>query len=106
MASVAQALRLSRQTARRYERAFLAHGKSGLVHLGDVGRRPVLGSGAMNSIIAIIKHSPTLHGYYGPLWRREDIQELIASRYGIRYSRSHLNRLIRDYGLQDRFRPR
>jgi transposase len=100
---VAAALELSPATARRYAAVFKTGGKRSLLRLGDVGRRRRLPEHGVNWLIAAIKHAPVLHGFAGTRWTREALADLIEQKFGIRYSRSHINRLIRDYGLQDRF---
>ncbi|WP_321945263.1 helix-turn-helix domain-containing protein [Paraburkholderia sp. J10-1] len=100
---VAAALKLSPATARRYAALFKAGGKHSLLRLRDVGRRRQLTAEGLSWLIAAIKHAPALHGFPTPRWTREAIVELVEQKFGIRYSRSHINRLIRDHGLQEHF---
>lgn len=100
---VAEALDLGPSTARRYAALFKAGGKHSLLQLGDVGRRRLLPEHGVSWLIAAIKHAPALQGFADEYWTKEAVAELVERKFGIRYSRSHINRLIRDYGLQDRF---
>ena len=100
---VAAALALSPAAARRYAALFKAGGKHSLLQLSDVGRRRQLSAEGLSWLIAAIKHAPALHGFQTPHWTRQAIAELVEQKFGIRYSRSHINRLIRDHGLQEHF---
>lgn len=97
---VAAALELSPATARRYAALFKSGGKRSLLQLSDVGRRRQIPADGLNWLISAIKHAPDLHGFPIGHWTREAVAELVERKFGIRYSRSHVNRLIRDYGLQ------
>ncbi|MEX3922081.1 helix-turn-helix domain-containing protein [Paraburkholderia sp. BR10872] len=101
---VAAALELGPATARRYAALFRSGGKHSLLQMSDVGRRRKLPAEGMNWLIAAIKHAPVLHGFEIERWTREAVVELVERRFGIRYSRSHINRLIRDHELQGHFR--
>lgn len=100
--TVAQQLGLSPATARRYHAIFRSGGKSALMRLGDVGRRRKLSSEGLSWLVAAIKHSPAVHGFAGTHWTNEAVGELIERQFQIRYSRSHLNALIRRLGLRER----
>ncbi|HKR44549.1 MAG TPA: winged helix-turn-helix domain-containing protein [Paraburkholderia sp.] len=100
---VAASLGLGPATARRYDALFKAGGKQSLLRVRDVGRRSQLQADGLNWLIAAIKHKPVLHGFSGDCWTRAAVVELIQREFGIQYSRSHINRLIRDYGLQGYF---
>ena len=100
--TVAQQLGLSPATARRYHTIFKSGGKSALMDIGDVGRRRRLSSEGLSWLVAAIKHSPTIHGFSSSRWTNEAVGELIERHFQIRYSRSHINALIRELGLRDR----
>ena len=100
---VAAALELSPATARRYAALFESGGKHSLQKVGDVGRRRRIPADGLSWLIAAIRHTPTLHGFPAARWTREAVVELVEQKFGIRYSRSHINRLIRDHGLQEHF---
>ena len=99
--TVAQRLGLSPATARRYHTIFKSGGKGALMQMGDVGRRRRLSSKAVSWLVAAIKHSPAIHGFSGSRWTNEAVGELIERHFQIRYSRSHINALIRELGLRD-----
>ncbi len=101
VAAVAEELGLSAATARRYDTVFRAGGKSALLRLGDVGHPRRMSSGDLSQLIGAIKHSPSLHGFPGQRWTNEAVGGFIERQFGIRYSRSHINRLIRDLGLRE-----
>lgn len=100
---VAAALELAPPTARRYAALFAAGGKHSLLQVGDVGRRRQLPADGLSWLVAAIKHTPALHGFAVARWTRGTVVELVERKFGVRYSQSHINRLIRDHGLQDHF---
>ncbi|WP_321940382.1 helix-turn-helix domain-containing protein, partial [Paraburkholderia sp. J8-2] len=88
---VAAALELSPATARRYAALFKAGGTRSLLQLSDVGRRRQLPAEGLSWLVAAIKHAPGLQGIRTPRWTREAIVALVEQKFGIRYSRSHIN---------------
>ncbi|HKT98922.1 MAG TPA: helix-turn-helix domain-containing protein [Paraburkholderia sp.] len=100
--AVAEQLGLSPATARRYHAIFRADGKRALMRLGDVGRRRKLPAEGLSWLVAAIKHSPEVHGFRGEYWTNDAVGELINRQFQIRYSRSHINALIRELGLRER----
>jgi transposase len=101
---VAAELALSPSTARRYQALFGAGGKDALLRLGDVGGWRRLAPEDIGWIVRAIKGLPVVHGFTGEYWTNQTIGDLIERKFGVRYSRSHINRLIRDHRLQFRFR--
>jgi transposase len=100
--AVAEQLGLSPATARRYRAIYEAGGRRALLRLGDVGRRRKLPAEGLSWLVAAIRHSPVVHGFPGPYWTNEAVGELIHRQFEILYSRSHINALIREFGLRDR----
>ncbi|WP_322046727.1 winged helix-turn-helix domain-containing protein [Paraburkholderia sp. J67] len=100
MELVSQKLGLSRFTARRYQTLFASGGVAALMALGDVGRRRGLAPEAQERIILAIKTTPRRQGLAGRSWTHDLVRDFIEREFGIRYSASHINRLIRDLGLR------
>ncbi|MEK6298239.1 MAG: helix-turn-helix domain-containing protein, partial [Paraburkholderia tropica] len=96
---VSMELGLSPATARRYQTLFTAGGVAALMQLGDVGRRSRLSNEAQSRIVRAMKCPPRSYGFASESWTRDSVQEFIEREFGIRYSPSHINRLIRDLGL-------
>lgn len=105
IARVASELGLSPATARRYHAIFVSGGREALLRLRDVGRRKQLPAGGLERVISAIGHAPNTQGFSGNLWTNKLVRDLIEREFGVRYSYSHVNRLIRDHGLQSRMRP-
>ncbi|WP_322105975.1 helix-turn-helix domain-containing protein [Paraburkholderia sp. J41] len=95
---VSQELMLSPATARRYRAAFESGGVQALMELGDVGRRRQLPAEALARISRALKMAPEHQGLPGDHWTNELIRYFIEREFHIRYSSSHINRLIRDLG--------
>jgi len=99
MRQIACRLQLGPGTARRYESLFAAGGAEAILRLKDVGRRSVLDVKAISRLTSAVKHSPRLYGFETDVWERELLLAYIAREFGVAYSRSHLNRIVRDLGL-------
>lgn len=97
---VSQKLGLSRATARRYQTLFTTGGVAALIGLGDVGRRSQLSPEAQRRIIRAVKKTPFQQNLCAESWTHELVQHFVEREFGIRYSASHINRLIRDLGLR------
>ncbi|WP_408393755.1 winged helix-turn-helix domain-containing protein [Paraburkholderia sediminicola] len=102
MREVARRLQLGPAAARRYESLFAAGGAEAILRLNDVGRRSALDVRALSWLTSAIKHSPRLHGFETDVWSREQLRIFIEREFGITYSPSHLNRIVRDLGLSHR----
>ncbi|MCW3698109.1 MULTISPECIES: helix-turn-helix domain-containing protein [Burkholderiaceae] len=96
-------LGLSPATARRYQAAFISGGVGALLALGDVGRRCQLSPEALVIISNAVKEAPKSQGLVGDHWTNELIRYFIEREFCIRYSSSHVDRLIRDYGFRQCF---
>ncbi|WP_408585510.1 winged helix-turn-helix domain-containing protein [Paraburkholderia bannensis] len=68
--------------------------------MGDVGRRSRLSTGDLSLVIQSIRQSPGSAGLAGEYWTNALVQQFIEREFQICYSYSHINRLIRDHGLQ------
>jgi transposase len=97
---VAALLGLSPATARRYQVAFANGGADALMTMGDVGRRPRLAADAIARVITAVRQPPDRVGLEGQCWTNLLVQQFIEREFHISYSYSHINRLIRDNGLQ------
>ncbi|WP_321957646.1 helix-turn-helix domain-containing protein [Paraburkholderia bannensis] len=100
IAQVATVLGLSPATARRYESAFVTGGADALMGMGDVGRRSRLSAAELARVIQAIRQSPGKVRLAGECWTNSLVQRFIEREFQICYSYSHINRLIRDHGLQ------
>ncbi|WP_321937693.1 helix-turn-helix domain-containing protein [Paraburkholderia sp. J8-2] len=100
IACVATELGLSRTTARRYHQVFMEGGPEALLRLGDVGRRQQLPSDGIDRLISAIRQVPKLQGLAEDCWTTELVRSFIQREFGVCYSYSHVNRLLRDHGLQ------
>jgi transposase len=99
IARVSMELGLSPATARRYQTLFAAGGVAALMQLGDVGRRSQLSTAAQGRIARAMTGTPRSCGFASESWTRDSVRKFIEREFGIRYSPSHINRLIRDLGL-------
>lgn len=100
IARVATVLDLSPATARHYQSVFATGGADALMGLGDVGRRPRLSADRLARVIDAIRQSPRRAGLAAECWTNPLVQRYIEREFQISYSYSHINRLIRDHGLQ------
>jgi transposase len=73
-----------------------------LTRLNEYGSRSQLNEEALSWLVSAIKHSPRLHGFETDVWNREQLRIFVEREFGITYSPSHLNRIVRDLGLSHR----
>ncbi|WP_408733814.1 helix-turn-helix domain-containing protein [Paraburkholderia tropica] len=100
IARVSSALGLSPATARRHENVFTAGGVDALLALGDVGCQRRLTADCLDRLIRSVRQTPASVGLAGESWTNSLVHEFIEREFSVSYSHSHINRLIRDHGLQ------
>ena len=99
ISEVSRKTRLSLPTVSKYKTLVEKGGPEALARLRIHGNVPRLDDAAQSWLVSAIKHSPSLHGYPGPMWTIRQLRELISLRFGILFSASHVGHLVRGYGL-------
>lgn len=82
----------------RWLRAFRRHGPEGLKVRLASGRPPRLSARKRQLLLQQLLRGPMAHGYPTDLWTTQRIAEVIEHRYGVRYHRNHVSRLLAQCG--------
>ena len=96
---VAEALRMSPGTVRRYQLLVQAGGLESLRLLGVGGRVSVLDKAALEWIAVALQGSARLHGFDSDAWTNARLRAVIESRFGVRYSRVYIWQIATNLGL-------
>lgn len=82
----------------RWVRAFRRRGPEGLKVRRASGRPPRLSAWRRQLLLKQLLRGPMAHGYPTNLWTTQRIAEVIERRYGVRYHRNHISRLLAQCG--------
>lgn len=82
----------------RWLRAFRRRGPEGLKVRRASGRPPRLSARRRQQLLQQLLRGPMAHGYPTDLWTTQRIAEVIERRYGVRYHRNHVSRLLAQCG--------
>jgi transposase len=97
-AEVARALRVSRQSAMLWQRAWKRAGAKGLEGAGRAGRRPRVTAAQRTRIDRVLRQGPQAHGYRTELWTLPRIAAVIARETGVAYHPGHVWRVLKRLG--------
>jgi transposase len=100
--TVADALRLSPNTVRKYRTMLRQGGLESLRKLGVGGRTSVLDQAAIEWIGAALRGPAGRHGFPTDAWTSARLRELILARFGVSYSRVYTWQLATNLGLGHR----
>jgi transposase len=96
-AEVARRLGVKRQSVHAWAKVMSAQGEKGLVSV-TTGRKPRLNAVQLAQLAERLQDGPQAHGYATALWMTERIAKLIHRRFGVRYHRDHVGRLLGQMG--------
>jgi transposase len=89
-AQVARALRVSKQSASRWQTAWQRNGTAALASKGPTGMRPRLCDANLQRVEQALLEGASAHGFTGELWTLARIAQLIQRLTGVRYHPGHL----------------
>lgn len=96
--AVARRLGCAPSSVMRWLRAFQDGGREGLKVRRASGRPPRLSARQKELLLRQLLRGPMAHGYRTELWTTQRIAEVIERRYGVRYHRNHVSRLLHALG--------
>jgi transposase len=82
----------------RWRDAYEREGKEGLKVRFSPGRPPKLTDSQRRRLVKILLKGAIANGYRTELWTTQRIAEVIKKRFGIRYHRDHVGRLMHSLG--------
>jgi len=59
----------------------------------------ILDDEALSWIAAALRHSPRAHDFDSSVWTNERLRTIIERKFGVRYSRGHVWKVVKDLGL-------
>ena len=95
---VARRVGVHRQSVSRWARQLEEAGRAGLKRAGRAGRKPKLSEADLKQIEQGLRQGPEALGYATSLWTSRRVGHLIEQECGVRYSPTHVWRLLRQLG--------
>jgi transposase len=99
---VVEALRMSADTVRRYKAILDRGGLEALKQVSVGGRTAALDEDALRWLAAALQGSAREHGFPTDAWTNARVREVIATRFGTKYSRVHTWQIVTNLGLSHR----
>lgn len=93
-AAVSRKLGVKPASVCRWHRAWESGGKQALRRKGGAGRKARITAAQLRQLENALLKGPLAHGYHSELWTLERIGELIQRKFGIRYYRGHVWKLL------------
>jgi len=93
-AEVARRLGVHRQSAGRWQQRLEQEGLAGLKKAGRAGRRARLTAEQLLQLEEELVRGPQAWGYTTELWTTQRVADVIQRRFGVRYHRDHVGRVL------------
>lgn len=90
---------MDRQTLRDWVHRFNAQGPDGLLDNWTDGPQPRLTSGQLAELAQIVETGPDVKTDGVVRWRRVDLQQVIATRFGVDYHERYVGKLLHKLGF-------
>jgi putative transposase len=98
--TVARRYGVSRTTASRWQRSIVFRGVDGLRKRRATGRPSRLTADQVDAIRQMYVDGAAAHGFPRDRWTTGRLAEAIERKFGIRYDRDHVGRLMYKFGLR------
>jgi len=95
---VARRVGVHRQSVSRWARQLEEVGHAGLKRAGRAGRKPKLSVVELKRVEQGLKRGPEALGYSTSLWTSQRVAHLIEQECGVRYTTTHVWRLLKQLG--------
>src|ERR1700692_4322609 len=96
----AKSVGMERQTLPDWVHRYNAEGVEGLRDRPRTGRKPLLGGSELIELDGIVETQPDPVKDGVVRWRRRDLKEVIARRFGVRISVRSVGRILRERGFR------
>ncbi len=96
----AQSCGMDRQSLRDWVHRYNAEGIAGLCNRRLTGRRPLLTAAQKAQVAALVEAGPVLGVDGVGRWRRVDLRDLIAERFGVAMHERTVGKLLRALGFR------
>lgn len=98
-AIVAAMVNAPRQTIYRWRDVLESKGIDALRDMSQGGRPPQLDAQQLGAVQVALLEGPVAHGFGTPLWTIPRVRAFIEQRFGVRYSKAHVWRLLGQLGF-------
>ncbi len=99
---VARRYGVSRTTASRWQRSIVMKGFEGLRKRRATGRPSRLTADQVDAIRQMYFEGAVAHGFSRDRWTTGRLAQAIEQKFGVRYDRDHVGRLMHKFGLRER----
>ena len=99
---VAHALQIAPVTVGRYRKILETGGLDALRQMSTGGRPSVLDDGARQWLVKALSDSARAYGYESDIWTNSRVRALLASRFGVNFSRVYTWQLVTKLGVAHR----
>ncbi len=96
---IAAALGVSEGAVSQWVKRAEQEGEAGLASHPPSGPKPKLTEEQRQQIPALLAQGAEAHGFRGDIWTSGRIRDVIARRFGVRYHRDHVRKLLHEMGL-------
>lgn len=103
---IAASVRVGFRTVYKWFKQYDSGGKAALRSTKSLGRSPSLRAEHFEELKRILRHPARRYGYSTDLWSGPRLRHLVESRFGIKYHRKHIPRLMRRLGVVLKFPER
>lgn len=98
-AQVADRLGVSRTAVGKWWATFVRDGMKGIAAKPRHGAAPKLSPTQLRELPKLLEKGAGAFGFSGELWTTARVVKLIEQRFGVRYDRDHISRVLRQLGL-------
>lgn len=98
LSSIARSLGVSRQAVHQWARQYRRQGLAGLRRRLRAGRPPKLARRQLVQLPHLLARGAEAYGFTTSVWTTQRVADLIRQRFGVRYDRDHVCRLLHGFG--------
>ncbi len=98
LSSIARRLAVSRQAVFVWTQQWRRRGEAGLHRRPRPGRPPKLERTQLAQLPRLLAQGAEVYGFSSRIWTTQRVADLIRRRFGVRYDRDHVCRLLHRFG--------
>ena len=98
VAAIARALGVSRQAVHQWAQQYRRHGVAGLRRRPRPGRPAKLPRAQLAQLPRLLVRGAESYGFPSAVWTTQRVADLLRQRFGVRYDRDHVCRLLHRLG--------
>lgn len=98
LSSIARQLGVSRQAVFSWAQRWRRRGQTGLHRRPRPGRPTKLAGARLAQLPRLLAQGAEAYGFSSPIWTTQRVADLIWRRFGVRYDRDHVCRLLHRFG--------